>query len=358
MTVKADFYPRPPRGGRRREVRIFQRWYQISIHALREEGDGCSISCIAASGISIHALREEGDAHIYIDPIFPIEPFLSTPSARRATAAIKENQTAGIQFLSTPSARRATLPSTRRVAAVRHFYPRPPRGGRRKGRSGEAMQRAISIHALREEGDRLASLALPYGLSFLSTPSARRATWSRRRTLPNSDFYPRPPRGGRRICPIGVQKVDISIHALREEGDPARISFLPRPPRISIHALREEGDLLHVRSAQAFDISIHALREEGDEPTSERYIPSNYFYPRPPRGGRPVVFKQCGVFQRISIHALREEGDRVDVTIWFPRSNFYPRPPRGGRHAGEALRVSGVVISIHALREEGDGHPL
>ena len=107
MTVKADFYPRPPRGGRRREVRIFQRWYQISIHALREEGDGCSISCIAASGISIHALREEGDAHIYIDPIFPIEPFLSTPSARRATR-LQRSMALQLRFLSTPSARRAT----------------------------------------------------------------------------------------------------------------------------------------------------------------------------------------------------------------------------------------------------------
>ena len=35
---------------------------QISIHALREEGDDHDIDRIAASGeISIHALREEGD---------------------------------------------------------------------------------------------------------------------------------------------------------------------------------------------------------------------------------------------------------------------------------------------------------
>ena len=33
---------------------------------------------------------------------------------------------------------------------------------------------------------------------------------------------------------------------------------------ISIHALREEGDLLLLCSVYFFKISIHALREEGD----------------------------------------------------------------------------------------------
>ena len=37
-------------------------------------------------------------------------------------------------------------------------------------------------------------------------------------------------------------------------------------------------------------ISIHALREEGDPgPSVESMIKSN-FYPRPPRGGRPPLF--------------------------------------------------------------------
>ena len=34
----------------------------------------------------------------------------------------------------------------------------------------------------------------------------------------------------------------ISIHALREEGDPARRGFAVENSGISIHALREEGD--------------------------------------------------------------------------------------------------------------------
>ena len=34
--------------------------------------------------------------------------------------------------------------------------------------------------------------------------------------------------------------------------------------RISIHALREEGDLIHTKAQVLYSISIHALREEGD----------------------------------------------------------------------------------------------
>ena len=78
------FYPRPPRGGRRAACTLGQPVHIISIHALREEGDGKSApACIwkgaflstpsarratvawpsstALAWISIHALREEGD---------------------------------------------------------------------------------------------------------------------------------------------------------------------------------------------------------------------------------------------------------------------------------------------------------
>ena len=56
---------------------------------------------------------------------------------------------------------------------------------------------------------------------FLSTPSARRATCPGRSLgRPCTHFYPRPPRGGRQR--VAVRRGDmsqISIHALREEGD-------------------------------------------------------------------------------------------------------------------------------------------
>ncbi len=105
---------------------------------------------IVADSISIHALREEGDV-------------------RAQTCC--------------------------RVAI--HFYPRPPRGGRRRGTASLPGHGKISIHALREEGDELRH-------------------------------------GCRRGCPI-------SIHALREEGD-AAATAAAFAAMISIHALREEGD--------------------------------------------------------------------------------------------------------------------
>ena len=81
------------------------------------------------------------------------------------------------------------------------FYPRPPRGGRQDEFEKLEKAREISIHALREEGDKTSSKSLKKLEKFLSTPSARRAT---------SDAQP-----------TGIEYV-ISIHALREEGDRGR----------------------------------------------------------------------------------------------------------------------------------------
>ena len=78
---------------------------------------------------------------------------------------------------------------------------------------------------------------------------------------------------------------------------------------ISIHALREEGDMQLALLTPPLTISIHALREEGDTATRSRPATTRYFYPRPPRGGRPRLVG-CGYNRlAISIHALREEGD-------------------------------------------------
>ena len=123
------------------------------------------------------------------------------------------------------------------------FYPRPPRGGRLKRLDGDTEKE-----------------------KFLSTPSARRATLrSAHRSEKLFYFYPRPPRGGRLIdrskCKTAAQ---ISIHALREEGDLSVLSPISVVIHISIHALREEGDHYVLGSPVGQDISIHALREEGD----------------------------------------------------------------------------------------------
>ena len=60
----------------------------ISIHALREEGDLTrSNEPLKKFDISIHALREEGDQQVADCEIFARQ-FLSTPSARRATTRV------------------------------------------------------------------------------------------------------------------------------------------------------------------------------------------------------------------------------------------------------------------------------
>ena len=83
-----------------------------------------------------------------------------------------------------------------------------------------ALKHPISIHALREEGDLLASAAL-------STAS---------------NFYPRPPRGGRQNhCQLQAQRAGfLSTPSARRATWPCGRGVTARP--ISIHALREEGD--------------------------------------------------------------------------------------------------------------------
>ena len=103
--------------------------WAISIHALREEGD-CSRRGAGrgAVAISIHALREEGD-NGPLRVMHPSRAFLSTPSARRATRCSKvptSSQTISIHALR----EEGDYPTAGRCNQMRHFYPRPPRGGR------------------------------------------------------------------------------------------------------------------------------------------------------------------------------------------------------------------------------------
>ena len=146
-------------------------------------------------------------------------------------------------------------------------------------------------------------------------------------------FYPRPPRGGRPpSAPHSRSELNISIHALREEGDVRKLVKGAEKAAISIHALREEGDPRHQhRRPAGLKISIHALREEGDYSPCVNFFSLANFYPRPPRGGRPgakgLMRLRCPFLSTpsarratlcadcpadrdpISIHALREEGD-------------------------------------------------
>ena len=78
------------------------------------------------------------------------------------------------------------------------------------------------------------------------------------------------------------------------EGDTCIISLKTGAVNISIHALRVEGDITLDGYAAQCAISIHALRVEGD---------------------RMIVFNEQE-YSKISIHALRVEGDHgVTCTI-------------------------------------------
>ena len=215
--------------------------------------------------ISIHALRVEGDC-IFSSSSTILLRFLSTPSEWRATAKYRLEHPTDPTFLSTPSGWRATAQTFHRGSFAK-----------------------VSIHALRVEGDQRFNP----------------------REVGTNCFYPRPPGGGRlatwkKLCkrvtflstPSGWRATactinancpgdDISIHALRVEGD--------RPGL---------GDIINAFIFLSTPSGWRATGRRGNAPAGQAD-----FYPRPPGGGRRAE-KQ--VQQQFA-------------------EDFYPRPPGGGR---------------------------
>ena len=178
---------------RRREYRALIQF--LSTPSARRATSSQSACCTNTS-ISIHALREEGDTVTVTAPA-TAPAFLSTPSARRAT--LSQRHAVNLAGISIHALREeGDSPAAFAFSLYLHFYPRPPRGGRRSILRGTGPATGISIHALREEGDVIADQQAYSIKRFLSTPSARRATFCPRRDeAGQKDFYPRPPRGGR-----------------------------------------------------------------------------------------------------------------------------------------------------------------
>ena len=168
--------------------------------------------------ISIHALREEGDrAHAPF--LKKSTAFLSTPSARRATGRSPTAPHPTEDFYPRPP-RGGRLRRLRAGRPHRNFYPRPPRGGRHKAAQALPAEHKISIHALREEGDILPVKVPPLLGIFLSTPSARRATKDMIAGRMRKPFLSPPSaRRATRRLRQGDHSQMISIPALREEGD-------------------------------------------------------------------------------------------------------------------------------------------
>ena len=145
----------------------------ISIHALREEGDLEGCVKIVPLLISIHALREEGDP-VASTPSCAPSVFLSTPSARRATASLhkgKQKGTISIHALR----EEGDQDGLDRLCCRSYFYPRPPRGGRQM----DCIQLSLFGNFYPRPprgGRRTCPRSTRRRTSFLSTPSARRAT--------------------------------------------------------------------------------------------------------------------------------------------------------------------------------------
>ena len=152
------------------------------------------------------------------------------------------------------------------MSEISHFYPRPPRGGRLDGHQLVLVQNVF----LPTPSARRATLlgpAVPSMMAFLPTPSARRAT----------------PRS------VGAADQDqpISTHALREEGDrePAvqgtlGKNFYPRPPRGGRRPARPRwtaGPDFYPRPPRGGRLLV-----------LDGVLPCGHFYPRPPRGGRQL----------------------------------------------------------------------
>ena len=190
-----------------------------------------------------------------------------------------------------------------------YFYPRPPRGGRPP--SAKIKNNCAYFYPRPPRGGRPGDGSeVTLTLRFLSTPSARRAT---------------PPK----------------------LADMLRVYLFLSTPS----ARRATWSLMVTHLFRLFLSTPSARRATRSCPPA--MCGASYFYPRPPRGGRPDAVglpRHDGLFlstpsarratcrtsslpadQRISIHALREEGDQPTITDKSLPAHFYPRPPRGGR---------------------------
>ena len=146
---------------------------------------------------------------------------------------------------------------------------------------------------------------------FLSTPSARRATQVADRDLPQAVIFLSTPSARRATRVVGgeIAVTQISIHALREEGDHWKVGTTVTTTRFL--------STPSARRATHPAVIVEVLIVD--------------FYPRPPRGGRPImaVSRICDILFLSTPSARRATSRRL--------------------FGGEV-----VHISIHALREEGD----
>ena len=167
-----------------------------------------------------------------------------------------------------------------------------------------------------------------------------------------------PARGATRPGSSPGGRTNISIHAPREGSDPQGALVGAGEVQISIHAPREGSDDLWRQWRDDVRIFLSTLPARGatrqppllagglrnfyprsprgerpiDPPNDAGYID---FYPRSPRGERPTSCKVTEGLNGISIHAPREGSDHpvfaamgaIHISIHAPREGSDARPP-------------------------------
>ena len=256
-----DFNPRPPWGGRR--FTTLAKTWDLSFQSTPSVGRA-TIDCDdGAVWLKNFNPRPPWGGRLRTCPLLPCPraTFQSTPSVGRATIAL----TGSIQtrkYISIHALRgEGDLPKTRTSAPTIPFQSTPSVGRATLSPCKIPCRTSISIHALRGEGDarrsyhgndnynfnprppwggRLLGFFMRTRLKiFQSTPSVGRATQNKiiaSFTRPKFQSTPSVGRATKRKQP-NQSSTDISIHALRGEGDAsvrlglcARLNFNPRPP--------------------------------------------------------------------------------------------------------------------------------
>ena len=373
-----DFNPRPPWGGRR--FTTLAKTWDLSFQSTPSVGRA-TIDCDdGAVWLKNFNPRPPWGGRLRTCPLLPCPraTFQSTPSVGRATIAL----TGSIQtrkYISIHALRgEGDLPKTRTSAPTIPFQSTPSVGRATLSPCKIPCRTSISIHALRGEGDARRSYHGNDNYNFNPRPpwGGRLLGFFMRTRLKIFQSTPSVGRATKRKQP-NQSSTDISIHALRGEGDcpdwqhtDPQIYFNPRPPWggrqdsssgselnifISIHALRGEGDA----KAEAHSVEVPVFQSTPSVGRATFAVFNlchfgGYFNPRPPWGGRPYfteLIDESSSFQstpsvgratkekariasainRISIHALRGEGDRTRYITDTVIENFNPRPPWGGR---------------------------
>ena len=238
--------------------------------------------------ISIHALRGEGDI-ASITARSSAYRFQSTPSVGRATISKNMGLVERVKFQSTPSVGRATKAHNGTDKMLEHFNPRPPWGGRPLLDTDCQSLSRISIHALRGEGDdKLIAFEDKLAISI----HALRGEGDDADSIYSSQafyFNPRPPWGGRLKIPQtashlkSFQSTPSVGRATTSQVRPSRVARFQSTPSVGRATKYDDGDFKNrlFQSTPSVGRATTFLRQSGRT--------CRDFNPRPPWGGRPML---------------------------------------------------------------------